>query len=144
MKSGALAKGWYCAQCERPTVSNIHTTQMPSTRDPINEVNESDAAPMDDEDGPFDTPQHIADNTFNINARSFDKPSAPLDDSLLDQPLDDDILDDQPVTYKVVEGGTKRGGKKLVGSDGYTYVVNKVSGSRVFWACSVRGKIHRP
>lgn len=97
---------------------------MPSIRDPINEVNETDAAPMDDEDGPFDTPQRMADNTFDISNRSFERPSVPLDDSLPDQPLDDDIPDDQPVTYEVVEGGTKRGGKKLVGSDGFTYVVN--------------------
>lgn len=38
----------------------------------------------------------------------------------------DTILEDNEVRFEIVESGTKRGGKKLVSSEGYSYTV-KVS-----------------
>jgi hypothetical protein len=35
----------------------------------------------------------------------------------------DSFVADTPVTYEIIEGGTKRGFKKLVSSGGYAYVV---------------------
>jgi len=42
---------------------------------------------------------------------------------ILDDDLPDVILPDQPVTYTFLEKGSKRGGRLLVSSDGYTYGV---------------------
>jgi hypothetical protein len=39
----------------------------------------------------------------------------------------DSFVADTPVTYEIVEGGTKRGSKKLVSSDGYSYVVKVIA-----------------
>jgi hypothetical protein len=37
--------------------------------------------------------------------------------------LSDSFVADQPVTFKVIETGTKRKAKRLVSSDGYSYNV---------------------
>lgn len=37
--------------------------------------------------------------------------------------MDDTILDERPVQFEVLEKGSKRGGKLLVASDGFTYGV---------------------
>lgn len=61
------------------------------------------------------------DITFNLTRGEFQGPTAPLEESMEDRPLTADILEDEPVTFEVVESGTKRGGAKLLASDGYTY-----------------------
>jgi len=38
----------------------------------------------------------------------------------------DSFVADTPVTYEIIEGGTKRGSKRLVSSDGYAYVVKVI------------------
>lgn len=43
--------------------------------------------------------------------------------SLLDPDVDASFPDDGPVTFDEVSLGTKRGGRKLVSSDGFTYTV---------------------
>ena len=42
--------------------------------------------------------------------------------------------------YHLVENGTKRGGKKLVDTDGYTYNVKRQSANATDWQCTVRPK----
>ncbi|XP_053384651.1 uncharacterized protein LOC123549348 [Mercenaria mercenaria] len=81
----------------------------------------------------------IEDRSFD-DGRSFSQPAPQLDESLRDRSLDDSIPDDAPVTFNVVEGGTKRGGQKLVSSDGYTYTRRNVKEGRVYWTCSIRNR----
>jgi len=65
--------------------------------------------------------------SFEANA-SFDATAgAVLEESLVD---DDDVEDDLPeqrhqMTFTEIEGGTKRGRRKMVDSDGYTYSVKR-------------------
>lgn len=61
----------------------------------------------------------VPDVTFNLPGRNFQRPAAPQEAPLEDRVLTDDIPDDEPVTYEVVQSGTKRGGSKLIASDGY-------------------------
>ncbi|KAH3790283.1 hypothetical protein DPMN_168479 [Dreissena polymorpha] len=63
----------------------------------------------------------VEDRTFNVNNREINQPNVPLDVSLRGRPLDTVIQEDGPVTYEGVTGGTKRGGKKLISSDGHSY-----------------------
>lgn len=51
--------------------------------------------------------------------------------------MDDTILDERPIQFEVLEKGSKRGGKLLVASDGFTYGVKvyltkKLNGSSIF------------
>ena len=39
----------------------------------------------------------------------------------------DSFVADTPVSYEIIEGGSKRGSKKLVSSDGYAYVVKVIA-----------------
>ena len=43
-------------------------------------------------------------------------------------------------TYTIVERGTKRGGKKLVSSDGYEYSVKDANNHSTKWRCTKRQK----
>ncbi len=57
-----------------------------------------------------------------------------------DETVHDVVLDGTP-TYTVVDGGSKKGSRKLVSSDGYAFVVKRTLVSGVTeWRCSVRGK----
>ncbi|XP_052226200.1 uncharacterized protein LOC127841419 [Dreissena polymorpha] len=82
----------------------------------------------------------VEDRTFNISNREIEQPNLPLDDSVRERPLDAVIPEDGPITYDVVTGGTKRGGKKLVSSDGHSYTAKRSNGGRKYWQCSVRNK----
>ncbi|KAH3830421.1 hypothetical protein DPMN_103665 [Dreissena polymorpha] len=62
-----------------------------------------------------------------------------VEDPLPDAPLTDTIIEDGEIRYEVVEEGTERRKKKLVSSDGYTYVQKQKPTARsVQWRCSVR------
>ncbi|XP_052804648.1 uncharacterized protein LOC128234441 [Mya arenaria] len=82
----------------------------------------------------------LEDRTFDILNRSFDRPHHPLDESLPERPLDKKVPTDLPATFEVIEGGSKRGGRKLVSSAGYTYTARRNKGSRTYWTCSIRSK----
>ena len=57
-----------------------------------------------------------------------------------DETVHDVVLDGTP-TYNVVDGGSKKGSRKLVSSEGYAFVVKRTLVSGVTeWRCSVRGK----
>ncbi|KAH3703514.1 hypothetical protein DPMN_078552 [Dreissena polymorpha] len=66
------------------------------------------------------------DRSFNITGQNIEAPIVPLDRSILEWPLDDVIPEDRPVTYVVISGGSKRGGNKLISSDGY-YILQAFS-----------------
>ncbi|XP_052271703.1 uncharacterized protein LOC127872412 [Dreissena polymorpha] len=52
-----------------------------------------------------------------------------------------DVVLDGTSTYTVVDGGSKKGSRKLVSSEGYAFVVKSTLVSGVTeWRCSVRGK----
>ncbi|VDI06916.1 Hypothetical predicted protein [Mytilus galloprovincialis] len=53
--------------------------------------------------------------------------------------LPDEILeDDNIIHYKVLEKGSKRGGRLLTASNGYTFGVKKDLKKSTLWTCSVR------
>lgn len=47
-----------------------------------------------------------------------------------------------PVTYKIVEQGSKRGKVKLIDSNGYTHNIKSRGVNVVYWQCSVRPKVN--
>ncbi|KAH3826946.1 hypothetical protein DPMN_128873 [Dreissena polymorpha] len=83
---------------------------------------------------------NIDDRSFDISNRNNERPHVSLDESLPDRPLDGIIPNAVPTTYNVVESGSKRGGRLLVSSDGYTYNARKTHSGRTYWTCSVRKK----
>jgi len=50
---------------------------------------------------------------------------AAIDVADIDLPGQDDIPTDDGVHYDVIDGATKRGKKKLISTDGFTYTVKK-------------------
>ncbi|OWF50368.1 hypothetical protein KP79_PYT09479 [Mizuhopecten yessoensis] len=80
---------------------------------------------------------------FHVSFNVGDVPLEPVEvhhESDLDEgpAIDVSVVEDVAVTYQVVEGGTKRGGRKLVSSDGYSYTVKKTTRTSTAWPCSVR------
>lgn len=61
--------------------------------------------------------------------------------SLENEPLiEENLTDNQPVTFEIVPGGTKRGKPRLHGSDGYMYTIRKETESVTYWTCAIRQK----
>ena len=58
----------------------------------------------------------------------------------VDPDLSDDILPNQLVTFSVLEAGSKKGGKLLVTSNGYSFDLKRINKDSTTWACSVRSK----
>ena len=56
-------------------------------------------------------------------------------------PLVMDTTANLEISYTIVEQGTKRGGKKLVSSDGYEYSLKDTNINSVKWRCTKRKKI---
>jgi hypothetical protein len=137
MKSGNLDLEWKCDGCRNTQGTLSDDTDLVSS--PIRVLSTTFTIRSDNNDSTDDTAttaaditdntdipvsqndSTIEDRTFDTTNRDFNRPVAALDTSLPDRPLDDDVPADTPVTYEVVESGTKRGGRKLVSSDGYTY-----------------------
>ena len=65
-----------------------------------------------------------------------------MEESTLDPHVHDQTMDDvrHPVTYQLIEAGTKRARTKLADSDGYTYNVQLRRVSVTYWQCTVRPK----
>ncbi|KAJ8321492.1 hypothetical protein KUTeg_000956 [Tegillarca granosa] len=85
-------------------------------------------------------PMAIEDNDIGVP----DQESTRLSLSVIDQRLDDIAPETSPVSYQVLDTGSKRGKPKLVDSHGYTYTVNKeTNAGKIYWWCSVRGKHKR-
>ena len=92
-----------------------------------------------DSDGEPDQP--ALDSTFNISNRDIEEDPEPQEESInVDPDLPEDIIPDQPIRFKVLESGSKRGGKLLVSSNGYSYGVKRVNNSSTSWTCSIRSK----
>ncbi|KAK3090245.1 hypothetical protein FSP39_010325 [Pinctada imbricata] len=77
------------------------------------------------------------DNSFDVSV--LINPTNPINESDIQQNgRNDTILDDEPVTYEIVEKGSKQRTKKLVSSDGYAHTVKKTTQYATYWRCSVR------
>ena len=63
-----------------------------------------------------------------------------FEDSIEDPTIHECPVGEFPVTYKIVEQGSKRGKVKLIGSNGYTYNIKSRGVNVVYWQCSVRPK----
>ncbi len=59
---------------------------------------------------------------------------------LLETPMGDVMINHDPVTYHVVENGTKRRKISLVDSVGFTYNVHSKRTYTTYWQCTVRPK----
>ncbi|XP_033728238.1 uncharacterized protein LOC117317532 [Pecten maximus] len=88
-------------------------------------------------------PEEPADDSFNISTafqvtEATHEESLPLETSTLDDVEPEDL----PTSYQEVSQGSKRGNRKLVDSNGYSYTVlkSRCTDTRVFWRCIKRGK----
>lgn len=54
--------------------------------------------------------------------------------------IPDTIMEDEPVTYELVQGGTRRGGDLLVDTRGFTYTKKRPSKASTTWWCTIRSK----
>ena len=63
--------------------------------------------------------------------------------SLLEEPIPTVLLDDGPVNYRLVEGGSRKGGNLVVDSSGFTYFKRRETIRNTTWLCSLnRSKVH--
>lgn len=98
---------WAPTLPDLPTIDDDLTTEI---------VTEEDRRP--------NTPDaSIADVTFDLPRGDIQHPDPVIEQSMVDPVLDDEIPVDRPETFEVVVNGSKRGGRKLVSSTGYTYTV---------------------
>ncbi|XP_062585673.1 uncharacterized protein LOC134247321 [Saccostrea cucullata] len=95
------------------------------------------------------TNKHHSKDTVNILNAAFDIRDFPEKDSVPDflklcmseengSTEDCQLSADLPVTFKVLEKGSKRGGRLLVSSDGYSYTVKRENQRSTLWRCSKR------
>ncbi|KAL5006692.1 hypothetical protein ScPMuIL_015498 [Solemya velum] len=81
------------------------------------------------------------DASFDLSHRLMEDRPETVDTSIDVEPeLPSIILPDEPITFKVLETGSKRGGRLLVSSDGFSYGVKNKNKSSTYWTCSVRSK----
>jgi hypothetical protein len=65
-------------------------------------------------------------------------PVIPVEEaSVGEEPLPDIIVEDGPVTYNLIEGGTRRGYVLLADSIGFTYSKKRQTGVAVSWRCRI-------
>ncbi|XP_033727977.1 uncharacterized protein LOC117317302 [Pecten maximus] len=85
------------------------------------------------------TPEGNFHISFNVSDISMESVEVHRESDLADATaMDISVVEDVAVTYQIVDGGTKRGGWKLVSSDGYSYTVKKTTKTSTAWRCSVR------
>ncbi|KAH3830292.1 hypothetical protein DPMN_103532 [Dreissena polymorpha] len=157
MSSEQLTMEWSCVDCNLDSeVRQLSSTTVcdeipPDTsipNSPIRELSQTYTVRSDgdldvvepEEDRMEEASNTIDDRSYDISNRNIERPHVLLDESLPDRPLDDVIPNAVPKTYEVVESGSKRGGRLLVSSDGYTYNARKTQSGRTYWTCSVRNK----
>ena len=63
-----------------------------------------------------------------------------FEDSIEDPTIHEWPVGEFPVTYKIMEQGSKRGKVQLIDSNGYTYNIKSRGVNVVYWQCSVRSK----
>ena len=63
-----------------------------------------------------------------------------MEESIPDPRIHDQTVEDvrNPVTYQLIEAGSKRARTKLADSDGYTYNVQVRRANVTYWQCTVR------
>ena len=102
---------------EVPEIVEIPMDVTPEVPEATNDISVLSDLSMDSDE--------VEDRTFNVTNREINQPNVPIDVSLRERPLDTVITEDGRVTYEVVTGGTKRGGKILISSDGHSYTETK-------------------
>ncbi|KAK3103978.1 hypothetical protein FSP39_023386 [Pinctada imbricata] len=134
----------------QPTNSMDHSATRPMDQTSTQLTNSMDHSPTRPMDQTSTQPTHSmdhspthsmdhspADNSFDVSV--LINPTNPINESDIQQNgRNDTILDDEPVTYEIVEKGSKQRAKKLVSSDGYAYTVKKTTQYATYWRCSVR------
>ena len=121
-------------------ISNISTYDMmdvdlplPPPPMPLDDLINLPPTRADEFDYSFDVPHRVANNN-----------PEPLEETFhAEAPLPNHHPADAPITYSVLEKGSKRGGKLLVSSDGFSFGVKAENKSSTRWVCSVRSKKSR-
>ena len=117
MVKGTLELEWFCDRCINEITSPVQDELMNITY----VVGDDEVHQMQEDESTVNS-TYLEDRSFHINERDHNRQQPPPDARLpTDIPLDDVILPDGPLTFELVDGGTKRGAQKLVSSDGYTY-----------------------
>ncbi|KAJ8307800.1 hypothetical protein KUTeg_014645 [Tegillarca granosa] len=82
----------------------------------------------------------IVEESINIPIVPHADPHHPEEESLNDETLPQELSTREAVvTFQVTENTSQRGKRKLVSSDGFSYVVKKENKSgSILWRCSVR------
>jgi hypothetical protein len=57
--------------------------------------------------------------------KSFEKPDHIAEETVIENSDDEPLPIDKPVTYSIIDGGSKRNKPKLVDNLGYSYTVKK-------------------
>ena len=73
---------------------------------------------------------------FNISLPLGPVPEPVEEESLPPPPVPTVLLDDQPVTYSILKGASKRGGDLVTDSNGYLYTKKRASKTTTNWMCA--------
>ena len=124
--------------------TSTDTTAADTTEAEPDDTNNNIENTLKEPDNTNDNTENEPDNATSYFDLSRDGPTHVQvieEDPLPYAPLTDTIIEDGEITYEVVEEGTERRMKKLVSSDGYTYVQKqKPTARRIQWRCSVQCK----
>lgn len=123
MVRGELDRSWYCGSCAEPSPNEGASALEPTPFLPVKERDAFDRTPGErSEATPIEGTgtSESADRSIGIQDRGINVPLLIEDTFLGDQPLENA---EYVVTFTEVEGGTKREGRILVSSDGFTYTL---------------------
>ena len=77
--------------------------------------------------------------SFNVSLQLSEVADQISETSVLCSPPDD-IIAEQPISFEIVEGGSKKGGDILVDTYGFTHA-RKFVGKTTTWICSAHGSM---
>ena len=119
-----------CRQCEERHWPEITDTDADEDETALANTVAADLEPLDnstsinESSAAADLEPEPLDGTFNITRRdNIDVTMEPTETALAEPELPDTVTEDVPITFTMLENGSKRGGRLLVSSNGYSYGV---------------------
>ncbi|KAJ0066246.1 hypothetical protein NL108_004126 [Boleophthalmus pectinirostris] len=129
---------WICFECQLPKCTTAEHEE-PEEHHSSPEVMSSTASEEDtyiEMDVELPPPSPVGLNTSFTAERSSHPQLLPAsEDSAGEEQIPDVLMDDSIVTYKIIEGGNRKGGQLLSDSLGFTYSKKRQSGVAVTWNC---------
>lgn len=135
---------WYCASCLGDPVAE-------STRDGDSSADilgsEEFNPPVESSEDHFDestVQSTVAESvTTEPETSVSDPPVEPtIDESAIEGPTPQPVVtENQPLTFKIVEGASERGKRKLIDSWGFSYNVKRQRLTATDWQCTVRPQV---